>query len=360
MVPPLFPQNANKTLIARLKSFDVAFHDSMEHTIAAIRSSIWVIAGVVAIVAGTLGTLVVVVLAMGPVESAESPHQSGLVRGSWTDYYQANSTSSHDQVFNAKALHQRIAGYADSQIGTTIGVVVTPVWGEDGVWIGSDRAFTGASTTKILTAVAVLSRVDRGDLRLDSVAYELRPKVEQAEDDGLDEEREATATAMPTPEPKKVSIEEALRLMVNRSDNIAWEHLINLVGSKNLQKYANGLGMKEYSSRNNEVSPRDLAVLLQKLYRGELLSESSTKLLLAHMQQTNEEQMISEAITNAGEVYHKYGWFGAYLHDVAIVDNHGQPVVVVIMTEGFKDHQEGKAVIREMAEMVESELGAGW
>ena len=287
----------------------------------------------------------------------------GNVYGTWTDLPPDLTDDDQASVFDAQSLEAALAAIIERNSGHEFGLVVAPVGEGDQVRFQDDRIFTGASTTKLLTAAAILSRVDDGSMRLDQIAYRIEPAPAKTEEDKGSTEStptpSPTPSPTPTPEPKPVTVQQALQRMINRSDNIAWESLIKMLGSRSLRQYAVDLGMQEYSVTDNKVSPRDMALLLQKIYTGQLLSESSTQLLLSHMQNTNEERMIPAAITESGEVYHKYGWLGSVVHDVAIVDNFGTPVVVVLMSDGNSSYSSRTQILRELAEEVEQALLAG-
>ncbi len=370
MLPPLFPSDSSKLEIVTTKT-DVATDSpssphSPSQSVASLHVGAWVVGTSILAVFS-----VVVFLAIGIVTSSPSTASTntnlgksnldlGNVYGTWTDLPQ-HQADNQPEIFNASALQSQLAALIDQHHNHTFGIVVAPVGKGSQVRINDDHVFTGASTTKLLTAAAVLARVDSGELQLDQVAYEVASETEKSQ--GLDRYQQPktspTSTPSPSVKPTPVTVQQALQQMVNQSNNTAWEKLINLIGSKSLRQYAIDVGMQDYEVTHNLVSPRDLALLLQKVYTGQLLSQSSTQLLLSYMQGTNEERMIPAAITDSGEVYHKYGWLGSVVHDVGVIDNFGNPIIVVLMSEGDTSYTERTQIVRQLAEMVEQALLAG-
>lgn len=167
---------------------------------------------------------------------------------------------------------------------------------------GNKEPFHGASTTKVLTAAAYLHDVEQGRRTMTQTLGE--------------------ATA-----------ETQIRLMVNRSDNVAWELLNVSVGYSRLNTYAQSIGLGSFNYAGNTMTTQDMASLLGKLYKRELLSEGHTTQLLSYMQNTNNEAMIPAVVTE-GTLYHKYGQFEDRLHDVAIIDYKERPIALAIYTKG--------------------------
>jgi beta-lactamase class A len=366
MLPPLFAENTLEPITPELPVAPIVpdLRPSVDSSYKTFSAGLWLLGGVFAAVFVGLLVLVVSVFSMNgsvgdtvTLSGRSAGANGGQVFGSWTSQYKpaqaAAASGPFDAVRLAQSLEQKIAQHPKHSLS----VVVAPVGEGQQVRIDDDAVMPGASTTKLLAAAAILSQIDAGKLTMESVAYQAIIKSSPAptpESTGSAEAKEDVEEVK-----KPVKVAEALRLMINRSDNGAWENLIRLVGSKNLQTYANELGMKQYNVKNNNVTAGDMALLLQKLYSGQLLSDTSTKHLLTLMQNTNEERMLPAGLDEVGAVYHKYGWLGSNVHDVGVADNNGQPVVVIIMTDGSDNYSSRMAIVRELAQEVERSLMAG-
>jgi len=191
---------------------------------------------------------------------------------------------------------------------------------------GDQAPYHGASTTKVLTAAAFLHLVETGQYTLASTI------------DGN-------------------AAQEHLRLMLNRSDNNSWAALNSAVGHSELTAYARANGINSYNYVGNTMKPSDQALLLQKIFTGELLDEVHTKLLLSYMQNTNNEDMIPLAVPTGATFYHKYGQLDDRLHDGAIIAYKKRPLIIVIYTKGEGDtsgivYASRTQLIREIATAV--------
>src|SRR5690606_31637918 len=275
MLPPLFPKDTKES---ETKSDHEAKkpqeRNSVKHSYRVMSSSLWVLSGIFLSVFSGLILLVWGIFALissgDPVTASannQDQYLGGQVYGSWAEQEMSDDAN---PPFNAQQLYGRLQTELEKYPELSAGITSAPVGGGKQVRIDDDKQSTAASTTKVLTAIAVLDGVDKGKYSLSQIAYQIFPKTEKDAEKDNSKNTDAdsnskpsatptpsntptpspTPTPTPTPVPKKVQLKEALRLMVNRSDNQAWEHLIMLVGSKNLQKYAENMGMQDYNVRN--------------------------------------------------------------------------------------------------------------
>lgn len=168
---------------------------------------------------------------------------------------------------------------------------------------GLQDPYAGASTTKVLTAAAFLHQVEQGNYTLQS------PLGGR-------------------------SAQEHLRLMLNRSNNESWATLNSAIGYSEITQYAHDNGIASYEYVGNLMKPSDQALLLQKVFKRQLINDEHTKLMLSYMQQTNNEDMIPVVVPAGSTFYHKYGQLEDRLHDGAIIDYKKRPLIIVIYTKG--------------------------
>ena len=216
-----------------------------------------------------------------------------------------------------------IEGILSRVSGYRVGVAVADTAGGAVRTFGDEAAFTAASTAKLITAVAYLQRVEAGEARLD--------------------ERLGSYTAA-----------FQLEAMINNSNNDSWLLLMDRLGYRRLIQFAASIGVT-YDPQDNRLTPEEMALVLTKLYSGELLNPVNTAQLLEYMTDTNNEELIPAAASAPGiTVYHKYGQLAGSLHDAALLRHRGATYALVIFTEGpdATDEAERTQVIRDLTRTV--------
>lgn len=169
--------------------------------------------------------------------------------------------------------------------------------------VGAQTPFNAASTTKLLTAILYLREVEQGRRNLNTgITWYSGP--------------------------------EALRQLINRSNDAVWTELNDELGSEKLESFARSIGVMDYDFDANSTSSKSMATLLQKLYKGQLLSTKNTNTLLSYMQETNYENFIPPAVDKELKLYHKVGLVEDYVHDAAVISDGQNDFVLVIYTNG--------------------------
>lgn len=189
-----------------------------------------------------------------------------------------------------------------SQYPYTTSVSVLDINSGSLVQAGDDYPFVAASTTKLLTALAFFNQVEAGKMSLDSSINGQKAEV-------------------------------LLQKMINMSDNDAWRALNDTIGKPNIEAYAKQHGLSSYNAEKNTVTSNDIARLLGKMYKNELVNEKHTNKLYGWMQNTSEEQFIPPSVPKNMKLFHKAGYLNDRAHDVAIIDNGKTPLVLVIYSK---------------------------
>jgi beta-lactamase class A len=165
---------------------------------------------------------------------------------------------------------------------------------------------------------------------------------------------------------QRVPVRELLERMIVRSSNLATNALIALVGAENANATAHTLGATRMrvlrgvedgkafaAGRNNTTSSSDLAVLLQRIERGDVLRAESARLMkeILLRQELNDE--IPAGVPAGTPVAHKTGSITATLHDAALVYPPGRaPYVLVVLTRGIPDEKVARRLIVDISRMV--------
>lgn len=203
-------------------------------------------------------------------------------------------------------------------------VAVVDLNSGNAVQSGDSAPYVAASTTKILTAMMYLHEVEEGKASLNTSIGG-----------------------------RKAS--EQLRLMINRSDNTAWDQLNKYLGYRNLEAYAKQHGLTSFNAKQNTVTSSDMARLLAKFYKQEIINAENTKLLLSWMQNTSEERFIPASVPANITTHHKAGFLTDRVHDVAIIDNGKTPLALVVYSKAYSggySYAEGSKLFKQITEQV--------
>jgi beta-lactamase class A len=137
------------------------------------------------------------------------------------------------------------------------------------------------------------------------------------------------------------SIDDCLDIMITVSDNACGEALGILVGWDTIDELSQQAGFSSTKLNNyvrgvmvtdNVTSPHDAALLLEKLYRGELLSEESTAQFIQYLKDDEINQFLPSGLPAGTVIAHKIGYLYGYVHDAGIIYGKDRDVVVVLMT----------------------------
>jgi beta-lactamase class A len=281
--------------------------------------------------------------------------------------------------------------------GGTVGVSAVHIESGRRVALNPDERFPMASTYKVPIAVQLLTRVDRGEVMLDRMmelkASDLHPGS-------------GTLTPLLHQPGVVLSIRNLLELMLRVSDNSATDLLLRLAGGPeavtarmraldiremeisrptvNLladyegytlppeREWTPGLFQKLYeattpesrraAARKFEADPRDtstpeaMGMLLERIYRGDLLKPESRALLIDILErcQTGETRL-KGILPPKTVVAHKTGSIGGSANDVGIItlpDDAGHIAIAVFVKSSEKGSAERERAIAQIARAV--------
>ncbi len=149
---------------------------------------------------------------------------------------------------------------------------------------------------------------------------------------------------------REVSVADLVELMIIVSDNTAANLLFDLVGSGYLSSFIRvGLGMEKTAFRRkmfdarsaakgieNQVTAKDAADLLEKIYRGELVSkEASAEMyrILTHQRLNGKIPFRLHCLKEAPVIAHKTGEDTGITHDVAVIEGR-EPFILCFLGSG--------------------------
>jgi beta-lactamase class A len=233
------------------------------------------------------------------------------------------------------------------------GVYVRDLEGDFGYGIRPDEQFFSASVIKIPVMVAVYRKVDEGELSF-SQMVEIKEEDWAAGAGWLQWERAGT----------KQTVGDLLLLMMNQSDNVATNALTRLVGGPDhVNEVARSLGAENtllyqklsseraaVPSLDNRTTPRDMAVMLEKIAKGEAASEKSCGYMIDLMDLNELDWWLDAGLPADVYAANKAGWLYQVYDDVGIVKAGDRPYVVAILSKyGTEDVDVGRVLIEELS-----------
>ncbi len=202
--------------------------------------------------------------------------------------------------------------------------------------VRENETFESASLIKLLILAELLRRVDRGEAHLgEKLQVERKDIVPDSE---MIEAHEV---------PCSLSVERLAGGMITVSDNTATNLLMKRLGAGEVNALARELGlgnttlgreMMDFDARSrgedNFTSASDMALLLEKIWHGELLCAGSRTFALEMLKHQRITSRVPMVLPHGAHFAHKTGDLEGVENDAGIVILPGRSYVLVVLTKG--------------------------
>ena len=189
-------------------------------------------------------------------------------------------------------LRQQLSQIISSK-NAAVGLSIKGIEDKDTLSINGNLKAPMMSVFKFHIALTVLNRVDEGKL---SLTQQIFIKKKDLHEDTWSPMREDYPDGN-----VNLTLDKVLRYTISHSDNNGCDILIDLLGgTKEVQKFINKLGIKDFVIKVNEqqmrtwenlyvntTTPLATTALLEKFFKGEILKENTTKYLYQIMTETS-------------------------------------------------------------------------
>jgi beta-lactamase class A len=260
-------------------------------------------------------------------------------------------TSSADDALKSQ-FSQRLRAIVDNS-DAIVGIAVKNLVTGEKFFINENEVFPQASSIKIHILAELYHQAEQGKYRLSDV-LPLPPAVRVGGSGILNELGESSVS---------MSIRDYAVLMVVLSDNTATNLLIRQVGMENVNRFlqANGavktklqrvmMDVKAAAEgRENIGTPKEVLMILEKMYRGEIVNKNASEEMLKILQKPKEGP-IRAGVPGEIEVANKEGDVEGVSCDVGIVYLPKAPYAICVMTKLLLHDADGPGIITEISRL---------
>ncbi|MGQ0813123.1 MAG: serine hydrolase [Gemmatimonadota bacterium] len=265
-------------------------------------------------------------------------------------------------------LEQRIASHQG-----TVGLAIIDLTTGERWSIRGDQPVSSASVIKLPILVELFHQIRRGPIKLSD------PVIMTAAD-----QRPGSGVLQFLSTPHQLTIGDAATLMITLSDNTATNLIIDKVGIRNVNARMDSLGLhntrlhaKVFLGSATTIdtaatrkwgfgvtTPSEMAELLAKLHRGELVSDSASQAMIAMLRNNFDYAEIPRLLPAGVSVAHKTGALNAARHDCGIVYAKSGAYVLCAFTSENSDQSwrldnEARVTIAELARITHEFMTAG-
>lgn len=223
----------------------------------------------------------------------------------------------------------------------------------------ADELMPSASLIKIPVMAAVMDRVSEGRLSLIS-ELPLTTKTKTSGSGSLKWYRPGT----------KFTVATLLYHLITESDNTAMRVLINHLGMSHFERAFAKMGLVATNitpeglelrsrpvMRENYTTAREMGELLEKIYRGQLVSRESSDLMLELMKNLKHRERLAKGLPSGWQIAHKTGLLRRACHDAGIIYSPSGDYVLVVMTWKGGDYRSMKRYISRIGKITYRHYG---
>lgn len=274
-----------------------------------------------------------------------------LMTGAILSVLSLTSVMAQDDLLKTKfvASLNALAAAPDAVVGVAIKDLRS---GEEFI-INGDEVFPQASAIKIHILAELYRQAEQGRFRLTDVVPV--PASARVAGSGVLNELGTSSVAM--------SIRDYAVLMIVLSDNTATNLLIERVGMENVNRFLQSSGATRTKlqrvmmdlkaateGRENIGTPRDVMIVLEKMYRGELVSKNASADMLSILRKPKDGPLRS-GLPGSVDLADKAGDVDGVKCNVGIVFLQDAPYIVCVMTKLLQNEEDGPKTITEISRL---------
>lgn len=224
----------------------------------------------------------------------------------------------------------------------------------------ADDLFPAASLVKVPIMIAVFEKIQRGELYLSS-NLSLKRRTRMGGSGSLKWKRDGATFA----------VRKLLDTMIHESDNTAMRILLDEVGLGFVQEllprlglvyteiYPEGLTLASgYVRQENYTTAREMAALLESIYRGQAVDRFASELMLEIMKGHRTRARLARPLPVGWEIAHKTGLLRRACHDAAVIFSPYGDYMLVILTGRNQSYWTAKQFIGDVGRVTYGTYGS--
>ena len=240
----------------------------------------------------------------------------------------------------------------DKNLDGVLGVTIVDLTDSHQYNLHADDVYPQASSVKIAVLAELYRQAQQGKLKLTDfytvTASDLVPDSDIM--GGL------------TPGVTKLTLRDLATIMVAVSDNSATNVLIDRVGMDNVNTLMTSLGLPHTrlrrkmmdlkaagEGRENVSTPREMATLLEQLYRGKVLNKEMTDDFFKVLS-THKDSWIPRYLPEGLKIANKPGSLEGVRNDSGVIFLEHRPYIICVMTTYLRHESDGEDAIAHISQ----------
>ena len=231
------------------------------------------------------------------------------------------------------------------------GILIKDLKTRQTLGINSSKLFPSASLVKVPIMAAVYAAEKEGKLKLtDELAVERKEKVR------------SHSKIYRARNGRKFQIDYLVEQMITKSDNTATNMIVDALGFGYLNQKFTEFGLKNTDLRRgvmdlkwrkagieNYTTAEDMALLLEKIYNGELVSREASAKMLETLKRQKVNDRLPRGLPTNLVVAHKTGLLNDTVSDVGIIFTSKGDFIICVITADIHNFRMAKRFIGRIA-----------
>ncbi len=241
----------------------------------------------------------------------------------------ASNVSSKSREYSTLSLEATVK---DALAGTqgSYGIVVKSLKTPEVYFLNEHKSFNAASLYKLWVMAESFKQIQDGDLKEDEVLSEDVSVLNNAFNlsEGEAELTEGKIT---------LSVSDALNQMITISHNYAALLLTERIKLSSINSFLSKNGFFEVlvgtGDQNPTTTASDIALFLEKLYKGELANQENTNKMLDLLKRQQLNNKLPRFLPEGLVIAHKTGEIASFTHDSGIVFTQKGDYIIVVLSD---------------------------